>query len=72
MKNKFFGMGADILYDSQSTISDRYYDSRSSINSKPVEVIRPIVDVHFGGNYNPLKTEVYETVIQRVCEIEKV
>lgn len=62
-------MKTDILYDSRSTVSNRYYDSMSSIKSRQVEVIRPIVEVHSIGEYERVKTVVSETVVQRDCVI---
>lgn len=65
-------MKTDILYDSRSTVSNRYYDSKSSIKSRQVEVIRPIVEVHSLGEYEQMKAVVSETVVQRGCDIVKV
>ena len=65
-------MKTDILYDSRSTVSNRYYDSKSSANSKQVEVVRPTVEVHSLGEYKRMKAVVSETVVQRGCDIMKV
>ena len=61
-----------VLYDNHSTVSNRYYDSKSSIKSSHVEVIRPTVNVHSLNDYNRINIEVCETVIQNGCEIERV
>lgn len=63
-------MKTDILYDSHSTASNRYYDSKTSINRKPVEVTRPTVEVHNKANYCRTKAEVSETILHRGYEIE--
>lgn len=65
-------MKTDILYDSRSTVSDRYYDSKSSIKGRQVEVIRPTIEIHSLGEYERMKAVVSETVVQRGCEIVKV
>lgn len=65
-------MKTDILYDSRSTVSNRYYDSKSSIKSRQVEVIRPTVEVHTLGEYERTKTVVSETVVQRGSDFVKV
>ncbi len=65
-------MKTDILYDSRSTVSNRYYDSKSSIKSRQVEVVRPTVEVHSLGEYEQMKAVVSETVVQRGCDIVKV
>lgn len=65
-------MKTDILYDSCSTVSNRYYDSKSSIKSRQVEVIRPTVEVHSLGEYERMKAVVSETVVHRGCDIVKV
>lgn len=59
------------LYDSHSTASNRYYDSKSSIDSKPVEVTRPTVEVHNKSNYCRTKAEVSETIVNRGYELLK-
>ena len=64
-------MKTDILYDSHSTASNRYYDSKSSINRRPVEVTRPTVEVHNKTNYCLTKAEVSETIVSRGYEILK-
>ena len=65
-------MKTDILYDSRSTVSNRYYDSKSSIKSRQVEVIRPTVEVHTSGEYERTRTVVSETVVQRGSDFVKV
>ena len=62
-------MKANMLYDSRSTVSNRYYDSTSSIKSRPVEVVRPTVEVRSLGEYEPLKAVISETVVQRGYDI---
>ena len=62
-------MKTDILYDSHSTASNRYYDSKTSINREPVEVTRPTVEVHNKADYCRTKAEVSETIVHRGYEI---
>lgn len=64
-------MKNDILYDSHSTASNRYYDSKTSINRRPVEVTRPTIEVHNKANYCRVKAEVSETVVNRGYELLK-
>ena len=64
-----FVMKTEILYDGHSTASNRYYDSKSSINRRPVEVTRPTVEVHTNADYCRTKAEVRETVVHRGYEI---
>ena len=62
-------MRNDVLYENQSTASNRYYDSKSSIQSSPVKVIRPSVEVHaVADSYSHRNIEVCETVIHRGCD----
>lgn len=65
-------MKNDILYDSRSSISNHYYDSKSSIKSRQVEVIRPTVEVHSLGEYERMTAVISETVVQRGCDIVKI
>lgn len=65
-------MKSDILYDNCSTVSNRYYDSKSSMISRQVEVIRPTVEVHSLGEYKRMNALVSETVVQRGCDVVKV
>jgi len=64
-------MKSDILYDSHSTASNRYYDSKFSINRRSVEVTRPIVEVHNKANYCRTEAEVSETIVHRGYELLK-
>ena len=64
-------MKTDILYDSHSTASNRYYDSKTSINRRPVEVTRPTIEVHNKANYCRTKAEVSETIVSRGYECLK-
>lgn len=64
-------MKTDILYDSHSTASNLYYESKSSINRRPVEVTRPTVVVHDKANYCRTKAEVSETIVHRGDELLK-
>lgn len=64
-------MKNDILYDSHSTASNRYYDSKTSINRRPVEVTRPTIEVHTKADYCRTKAEVTETVVHRGYELLK-
>ena len=66
-------MNNDVLYESLSTASNRYYDSKSSIQSSPVGVIRPTVEVHaVAEKSSHHEIDVCETIIQRGCDIIKV
>ena len=62
-------MKVEILYDGHSTASNRYYDSKSSINRRHVEVTRPTVEVHTKADYCRTKAEVSETIVHRGYEI---
>ena len=62
-------MKTEILYDSHSTASNRYYDSKSSINRRPIEVTRPTVEVYTKADYCRMKAEVSETIVHRGYEI---
>lgn len=64
-------MKTDILYDSHSTASNRYYESKTSINRRPVEVTRPIVEVHNRENFCRAKADVSETIVNRGYELLK-
>lgn len=64
-------MKTDILYDSHSTASNRYYDSKSSINRRPVEVSRPTVEVHNKVNDCRTKAEISDTIVNRGYELLK-
>jgi len=66
-------MKNDILYESLSTASNRYYDSKSSIQSSPVEVVRPAIEIQVAADeYSHRDIEVCETVIHRGCDIVKI
>lgn len=65
-------MSTDVICDSHSTVSNRYYDSKSSIKRRYVEVMRPTVEVHSSVDYNCIKAEICETVVQRGYEIVKI
>ena len=64
-------MNTETLYDSRSTVSNRYYDSKSSVKSRQVEVIRPAVEVRPLGGYEHIKIMVSETVVQGGCDVMK-
>ncbi len=64
-------MKNDILYDGHSTANNRYYDSKSSIIRRPVEVIRPTVEFHTKVDYIRTKAEASETIVHRGYEIIK-
>lgn len=66
---KIIVMKAEILYDGHSTASNRYYDSKSSINRRHVEVARPIVEVHSKSDYCRTKAEVSKTIVHIGYEI---
>jgi len=66
-------MRNDILYESLSTASNRYYDSKLSVQSSPVEVVRPIVEIHaVADKYLHHEIDLCETIIQRGCDIIKI
>lgn len=61
------------MYESSNTVSNRYYGSKSSIQSIPVEVLRPVVEVHSVSEDNSHRAiDLCETVIQSGCEVVKV
>lgn len=62
-------MKTEILFDGHSTVSNRYYDSKSSINRRHVEVTRPTVEVHTNANFCRTKAEVSETIVHRGYDI---
>ena len=66
-------MKHNVLYESSNTVSNRYYDSKLSIQSSPVEVLRPVIEVHSVLDDNKQGAiELCETVVQRDCEVVKV
>lgn len=66
-------MKHNVIYESSNTVSNRYYDSKSSIQSSPVEVLRPVVEVHSVSTDNGHRAiDLCETVIQSGCEVVKV
>ena len=61
------------LYESSNTVSNRYYDSKSSIQSSPVKVIRPVVEVNtIVENCDQGAIDICETVVQRGYDVIKV
>lgn len=66
-------MKHNVIYESSNTVGNRYYDSKSSIQSSPVEIIRPVVEVHSVSADNGHRAiDFCETVIQSGCEVVKV
>ena len=61
-------MKTEILFDSHSTASNRYYDSKSSVQYRHIEVIRPVVKV---VSFKQETIEVCKAEVQRNCEVVK-
>lgn len=61
-------MNTEILFDGHSTASNRYYDSKSSVQYRHIEVIRPVVKV---VSFKQETIEVCKAEVQRNCEVVK-
>lgn len=61
-------MNTEILFDGHSTASNRYYDSKSSVQYRHIEVIRPVVKV---VSFKQETIKVCKAEVQRNCEVVK-
>ena len=61
-------MRTDIIYDNYNTASNRYYDSKSSVQYRYVEVIRPVVEVIIPEQGT---IEICKAEVQRNSEVAK-
>ena len=68
MKNNSAFMKTEILFDSHSTASNRYYDNKSSVQYSHIEVIRPVVKVVSSKQET---IEVCKAEVQRNCDVIK-
>lgn len=61
-------MRTDIIYDNYSTASNRYYDSKSSVQYRHIEAMRPVVEIILSKQET---IEVCKAEVHRNSEVVK-